>query len=244
MDNDAMQRILHVVNYTKVSQSGYHAPEYEAAYHTLELDGTTYEGQRDVAKRLTKIDFDFKDKVVLDIGCNIGGMLHFLAKDIRKGIGIDYDSRCINAANIIKDYNQEHNLSFYRFDLDKEKYDLIKDFCLSETVDICFMFSLAAWVKKWKITIAFLSTISKTLLFETHGTPEGQKEQVEELGKNYSIVEKVISEDQTIEDRQMYFCQNTKLQNEYNPNLKSDYSGRFTKNKSICQRIITRLIPK
>ncbi len=160
---------------------------------------------------MKKVPYDFKDKVVLDIGCNVGGMLHSLSDKIGIGIGLDYDYRLINAANAIKTLNSSNNLSFYMFDLENEDLNLINNYVLSnrEKVDICFLLSICMWIKNWKEVIKFISTISDNLLFETNGTEKQQAEQIEELKKYYKniqLIEKVSNDDPGQPYRMLVLC--------------------------------------
>jgi SAM-dependent methyltransferase len=79
------------------------------------------------------------EKTALDLGCNQGGMLLEIAEIIKVGIGIDYDSRVINATNRISSFRRYTNLRFYVFDLEGEIPGMIDNF-LPESVDIVFHF--------------------------------------------------------------------------------------------------------
>ncbi|WP_434303295.1 hypothetical protein [Clostridium botulinum] len=211
-ENDVeVDRVLGLLNYAKTSGKSYNGSFYNSAYHSLELKGYYFRGQRECKLRLKKIPYDFKGKVVLDIGCNVGGMLHSLSDKIEIGIGLDYDYRLINAANAIKTLNSSNNLSFYMFDLENEDLNLINNYVLSnrEKVDICFLLSICMWIKNWKEVIKFISTISDNLLFETNGTEKQQSEQIEELKKYYKniqLIEKVSNDDPGQPYRMLVLC--------------------------------------
>ncbi|NMB07161.1 MAG: SGNH/GDSL hydrolase family protein, partial [Tissierellia bacterium] len=217
-DDPEINKVLGLLNYAKTSGKSYDGSLYGSAYHSLRLKGYYFRGQREPNLRLQKVPYDFTDKVVLDIGCNAGGMLHVLANKIKMGIGIDYDYRLINAANAIKKINNNNNLSFYRFDLENEELDLIKNYILSKDgkIDICFLLSVCMWIKNWKDVVAFVASISNSLLFETNGTQQQQLEQMEELEKNYNyieVVEEESNDDPGQPNRRLLFCKNERNKN-------------------------------
>jgi SAM-dependent methyltransferase len=183
------RRVLNLVRYTKASSSPYHAGEYDAAYHTMEVGGKTIAGQRDPKQRLSLVPFDFSDKTVLDVGCNQGGMLFNLSVEIKHGVGIDFDSRMINAANRIKSHKKCANLDFYVFDLESESLRLIPAFLHHKTVDIVFLLSVCMWVKNWKEVISYLASIAPAMLFETNGSLSQQDEQTQYLRSTFSDVQ-------------------------------------------------------
>ena len=75
------------------------------------------------AKNTIKKYIYFKHKNIIDFGCNTGGLLLQLGKDINLGIGLDYDPRCINCANAMNNY-YKYNLSFYICDFDKSNLNI------------------------------------------------------------------------------------------------------------------------
>ncbi|HAE92598.1 MAG TPA: hypothetical protein DCG60_08165 [Tissierella sp.] len=212
-----VEKILGLLNYAKTSGESYDGSMYDSAYHSLYIKGYYFRGQRECDFRLENVPYDFSDKVVLDIGCNAGGMLHSLKEKIKMGIGIDYDSRLINAANAIKSINRSHNLSFYTFNLEKEDLALIKNFIISkdEKVDICFLLSVCMWIDNWKEVVSFVSSISQTLLFETNGSYSQQIEQIKELEKIYNRIELIEEEsrdDPGQSNRKLFLCYNNILE--------------------------------
>ena len=183
------QKALNIIRYSVGRKRATFGHGFDSAYHSLNIDGELFKGQREISKRLSVIPFDFSNKVVLDMGCNIGGMLHEL-KGIKYGIGLDYNSKCINAANFISQVNGRDNLSFYTFDFDKEDINFIENFCTLD-VDMCFILAMALWIKQWKELIKYAYGLSPNLLYETNGNEEFQQEQVELLKSLYSHVEQM-----------------------------------------------------
>jgi SAM-dependent methyltransferase len=189
MISKEVENILRAANYAKDPTKSYGGSKFYSGYHDLNLKGTIYKGQRDNSIRLSKINYDFKDKVVLDIGCNVGGVLHELSYKIKFGVGIDINPNYINVANLIRDYNETKNLQFYVFDLDKTSLLKILEYFIPENkIDICCFLSMAKWVKKWAEVVKFCSSICNDILFETNGNITEQNRQEQIVRKNYTNV--------------------------------------------------------
>lgn len=202
-------RILNLLNYTKKSGATYSGELYNSGYHTLNLGGKILNGQRNPFKRFENIQYDFKGKTVLDVGCNQGGMLHACANQISNGVGIDYDSRMINSANKIKSYSKNDHLNFFVFNLENEKLDYIKDFISNDKVDICFLLSVCMWLNNWKEVIDFCKSISDTLLFESNGSDIQQLDQInylKEIYKNVTLVNEISDDDPLQKKRKLLLC--------------------------------------
>ncbi len=204
MDTD---KVLEIIECAKDRKKSYGGSTFHAGYHTLNLRGELYKGQRDNPMRLSKVKFDFKNKVVLDIGCNVGGMLHELAPIIKYGVGVDYNHDCINAANLIRDYNNTHNINFYRFDLNNQDVLNIKNFILSDKVDICFFLSMIKWIKNWPKVIKFAKSISNNLLIELNGKDQDNQEKIiREIYPKVSLVYSKSMDDPGQHNRRLLLC--------------------------------------
>lgn len=209
----SIEKALRVINSTKTSSDGrYAGGEFESGYHTIMVKNQTFKGQRNNRERLNLVDYDFKGKIVLDIGCNVGGMLHELAEVIEHGVGIDFDPKCINAANFIAAINKTNNIKFYTFDLEKENIFNLWNFVPYYKIDVCFFLALSCWVKNWQDIIRLCSQISDNLLFETNAYPEDlKKETIDYLRHTYSEV-KVLSfsseDDEITHGRVLLWCSN------------------------------------
>jgi len=204
-------RITNILNYTKISSTQYSADKYPAGYHTFEIFGQILEGQRNPEKRFSNLEINFKDKRVLDIGSNQGGMLFSIRDKIKFGVGIDFDPRMINAANRIACTLNEKNLHFYVFDLESEPLELISDFIPGGKIDIIFLLSVCMWIKNWKLIIDFSSKLAEQMVFESNGTVEQQREQEEIIKKYYSKVTLISdrSDDDPIQKkRKLFLCEN------------------------------------
>lgn len=202
-------QVVNLLNYTKTSGSAYNAEKFPAGYHTLQLGEMVIAGQRNPAARLQDIPYDFSGKSVLDIGCNQGGMLFHLRRQIRHGVGLDFDKRLINAANKICSVNQAENLDFYVFDLERDHLPLMADLIPDAHVDIAFLLSVCMWIENWKAVIDTTKSLSSTLLFESNGKAGQQAEQLAYLNSIYTDVRLINSEsddDPLQRKRKLYLC--------------------------------------
>ena len=68
-----LKKIINLLNYTKRSSVSYSAGAFDVGYHSFNIEGVELKGQRNPVERFANIPYDFKDKTVLDIGCNQGG---------------------------------------------------------------------------------------------------------------------------------------------------------------------------
>jgi hypothetical protein len=187
----------------------YSGSAFFAGYHSLTLGDKCFNGQRNPVARLKDVPYDFTGKVVLDIGCNTGGMLHPLADKIAMGVGVDRNPGAINAANVIRCLNNRDNLHFYTFDLERESLQLLDNYCLGRQVDICFLLSICLWVKNCRQLVAYTAAAADYLLFETNGNPRQQQEQKALIRQFFRQVEMVTPEsgdDPHQRNRTLYLC--------------------------------------
>ena len=211
-DERSYRQLLNLLSYTKTSGSIYSANQYSAGYHTIEINGRELQGQRNPAKRLAHVPIDFRGKTVLDIGCNQGGMLFALADELRWGIGVDYDSRMINAANRIKSLRDTGGLNFYTLDLEREPLELVEDFIPEPKVDVVFLLSVCMWLKNWQEIIVFARRIGDTMIFESNGSDEQQSAQqayLETLYRNVSLLNNSSDDDPKQKRRKLFYCYQT-----------------------------------
>jgi len=204
-------RLRNLLEYTKVNDSSYSAKLYPAGYHTIDIDGNRLQGQRDPKLRFSRLGIDFREKVVLDLGTNQGGMLFFVRDEIRLGVGLDYNPRMVNAANRISTIVGSRNLNFYVFDLERDPLEMVFDLVPGGRVDIVFLLSVCMWIKNWKSVVQFCAENIKMMVFESNGTDEEQKEQELEIRAQYSIVTLVAEQsddDPRQKNRKLFLCEN------------------------------------
>ena len=205
-----IDRLLNLLAYTKTSGSAYSAQNYPAGYHTLVLGDRVLAGQRLPSARLDLLPISLEGLSVLDVGCNQGGMLFEAGqRGIRWGVGVDYDSRMINAANKARQYRGVGNLDFFVLDLEKEQLPLLHDFLPGEQVDMVFLLSVCMWIDNWREVIGFCSKLAPYMLFESNGSDEQQNSQEKCLSENFGVVNilQLTSEDDDGQKkRRLYFC--------------------------------------
>ena len=194
-------QVRNLLDYTKTSNTRYAGQGFPAGYHTIDILGVRLQGQREPSSRLTMAPIDFTGKTVLDLGCNQGGMLHPIRDKVKWAVGVDYDSRMINVANKIKCVNGADNLSFFVIDLERESLNIIRDFLPDLQVDVVFLLSVCMWIENWREVIDFAQIISISMLFETNGTPQQQRDQLNYLERKYHSVQ-VLSESSTDDPKQ------------------------------------------
>lgn len=144
-----------------VMYNDWHASRTKYGYHSFDICNIHIRGQRDCMARLNEFrkHFDFRDKNVLDFGCNVGGMLFHL-HEIKAGLGIDYDEKVIDCAINISRILGNYKNHFIQHDFDKDdKSKLLKNKVFKKfKPDVIFLLSLQAWVKNWDI---FYQTLMK-----------------------------------------------------------------------------------
>lgn len=201
----SIDNVINVIKYVKTSKTRYNGKNSDIGYHSFTLNGKNYEGQRNNIERINVIDkhISLKDKKVLDVGCNMGGMLFDMSSLILNGVGIDNNPKSINAANIVKNYNKNDNLQFYMFNLDKEDLSFLNNF-IGESVDIILFLSVAMHIKKWKDTIIYCKNTTPFLIFESNGSLSLQFKQKAFLNEMYNKVKEIGN----FGNRTMFFCKN------------------------------------
>jgi SAM-dependent methyltransferase len=159
--------------------------------------GEKIEGQRDPNKRLDLISkhISFKNKTILDIGCNSGEMLFNLLKyKIKYGLGLDFDPYKINMCNLMKRYNNINNIDFFIYNIKNESTNNILSLLPGEdqNVDIVFLLAVCqAWIYPCNYLINDLFNISNTLVIEINGSDDKKIELVEYLKKLYNSVKEI-----------------------------------------------------
>jgi len=102
-------------------------PDYDAYYQDIEC--INFKGYTESFKTWDRIkDFDFKDKVVFDIGC-FHGYFTFKISEISKFVyGVDISNRVLDTCKILLNVYKKENIEFYQWDENKiipENVDLI-----------------------------------------------------------------------------------------------------------------------
>jgi SAM-dependent methyltransferase len=186
------------INYNKWSNS-----RTDYGYHSFNIDEINIIGQRSPKIRLEEMRkyIDFKDKNIIDMGCNVGSMLFHL-QEIKYGIGFDYDYNCINAALNIKKILNNKKTEFHVFDFDKDNYEDMNNI-ISFKPDIIFILSMGAWVRDFFKLIDFCLKMESDLILETNNDILGKKEinYLKDKGLNPILIIDDSDDDSTIDNK-------------------------------------------
>ena len=160
-------------------------------YHSYDIGNIHIQGQRNPKLRLDEMrkHVDFKGKNVLDLGCNVGAMLHHLDEIVR-GFGIDYDHNCIIAGNEISKILGRDNLGLLTHDFDMDCNRELKEIITDFKPDIIFLLSIGSWVESWKKLYKMCLATGAIIILETNNDEEGkpQLEFFENQGKEYKLI--------------------------------------------------------
>jgi len=166
----------------------------ENGYHSFNIGNINLKGQRTPKKRIESLKkyYNFEGKTVLDLGCNNGGMLFHLT-EIKRGVGLEFDKRCIDCANQLKKIFQ------FTYNLEFQKKDLNLPLDIKEEFDVAFLFSLGSWIKNWRGLYLNVSRIAKTIFLETNNDKEGyeQLKYMNDLGFKINMVSDNSKDDNT-----------------------------------------------
>ena len=142
-------------------------------YHEFDLEGIYIPGQRSPRKRLSVYQqfVSFDQKTIVDFGCNVGGMLFHLPQ-VKQGVGLDFDIKCINAANNIKGILNRPELAFHWFDFDNVALSLL-DRLLPPTIDYIFLLAIGGWVRNWQDLFTYALNTKAEIIYESHINRDG-----------------------------------------------------------------------
>jgi len=146
----------------------------EFGYHSFDMHGVQIAAQRNCRTRVNEFrkHFDFKGKNVLDIGCNVGGMMMHVHES-KNGVGIDYDNHTLEAGrNISEIFDLVDKYEFILHDFDKDDINVL----LSNNIlknfkpDVIFILSLHAWVTNMHLIRDMCNRYKVPIFYE--GVPE------------------------------------------------------------------------
>ena len=157
-----------LIETTKASHyNGWSNSRTKYGYHSFDICNIQFAGQRNPVKRLDimRSHYSFENKYLIDIGCNTGGML-FHCTEINKGKGVDFDRKCLDAAEIVKTRTKLYDhLDFFQSDLDKDNPDIIFS---DGPADVVFLLSLGSWIKNWRQLDNTVMKNTSTIFLETN----------------------------------------------------------------------------
>jgi hypothetical protein len=180
----------------KVYNNGWHN-NTTFGYHSFNIFNININGQRNPKQRLQLIKkhVNFENKVVVDLGCNSGGMLLHLP-ELKRGFGYDFNKNCIESAkylnNILK-YNNDIN--FFEKDLNFFNFDTLKN----ESVDIIFLLALGSWIRNWKELYTNSVKKANIIIYETNNDKEAipQLKLFRDLGCDLKLISYESTDDIT-----------------------------------------------
>jgi len=202
-EDEEINQIKEVLRKTKNINyyNGWNNNRGDYGYHSYKIGNINLEGQRNPIKRLEKIKekIDFRDKRVIDFGCNSGGMILHLP-EISEGWGFDFSEECIIACKKIRDLLMYNNkVEFIQQDLNNFDFDNF----ISESgvygVDVIFLLSLGSWIKEWKNIYKRSYEMADKIVLETNNEREGieQIEYLRELGGDIEMISESSDDDIT-----------------------------------------------
>ena len=147
-------------------------------YHSFKINNIDLLGQRQPWIRLNKMKqhYDFKDKTLIDFGCNTGGMIFHLP-ELKKAFGLDFNKECIDSC-IYMSSIFKHNTEYLFTQQDLNNFDLsiyLKNNNINK-VDIIFLLSLGSWIKNWPELYKQCITYSNNIILETNNDIEGKSQ--------------------------------------------------------------------
>jgi hypothetical protein len=206
-----LNKIYNVLKATTqtVHYNGWSNGRTQFGYHSFEIYNFKVTGQRNPKERLDimRKSYNFENKSVVDLGCNTGGMLFHLF-EIKKGLGVDFDIKCVNAAQTIKtELKIYEHLDFVQKDLNESDIDILLG---RANPDIVFLLSLGSWVKNWANLYTTVLKFTPTIILETNNSQEGhaQLELFRKLDATITLISSSSKDDITKNiGRQTYLIQ-------------------------------------
>lgn len=140
-------------------------------YHTTYVDGGKYDGIRDCMKRITKMHFNPRCRI-LDLGCNMAGMIWPYRLYFGQAVGVERDTNVFNyCQNMAQIYNVAKKVKFIQHDLNKiDELDYLGEF------DVIFCLAITQHLAEWKKVIKWAHDHGKILFIEYNGQPAQIKE--------------------------------------------------------------------
>jgi len=150
------------LNFQPIGQSRYDKNE-KGFYQSFYINGSFYKGRRSNQVWQFINQYDIENKIVLDLGCNIGANSYYAKQNgANRVIGLDFYDEILTFACRLN--------NFYQLpDVDFEQYDLNKVYkCKADTI---FCFSMESHIKNTKALVETLKQ-AKVIYFETDETGE------------------------------------------------------------------------
>ncbi len=184
-------------------QSNASSPGCKMAYYSINYSGYHFPGERPWAERweiLRHLD-DYKNKKILELGCNMALLSAFLLKYECAGeaLAVDHDPDILRSASLIgKALNVEIHTEKISFDNKNNNWESKLE---AFSPDIVFALNVLNWVKDKDRLINFLGRFNK-LIFEGHDSYQIERTRLQKVGfKNFKLI--VMSE----RKRPLFICE-------------------------------------
>jgi predicted Ser/Thr protein kinase len=180
---DTSEKSVTLLEAWKLGQiSDANAPGAGVAYYGLEFDGTYFPGERPWAQRwnLLRSLVDFRDKKVLELGCNMGLLSSYLLAEggAKTALGTDVDNTILMSARLVASV-LEVDSEFRCVNFDSEE-DWESDL-LEFKPDIVFALNVLHWLSNKDRFLRFLGQFN-CLIFEGHDSFEVEKQRLINVG--------------------------------------------------------------
>lgn len=180
--------------WVNAAQSNANTPGVTSAYYSLCLEGFGFIGERSWESRWEAIkeNVQFKDKKVLELGCNMGLFSTFIRlQGAKQCVGLDIDENIINSARLVGSAFDVDNL-YEVADFDKESW--------SEGYlgfDIVIALSVLNWLKNKKDFLKFLAK-HQELIYEGHDSFQIEYDRLKSCGFSFIQIISVSERGRTI----------------------------------------------
>lgn len=170
--------------WTIAKNSNASSPGVPVAYYSLNVNGIHFPGERSWESRWTilrKIT-DFKGKIILELGCNMGLLSCSLLreKQVESAIAVDVDADILNSArHVASAYDVSPIFLQINLDCDEAWEERLRSF----SPDIVFALNVLNWIKNKKRLLNFLGEF-RELIFEGHESFDIERRRLEEVGFN------------------------------------------------------------
>lgn len=155
------------------------APGVRLSYYSLDISGVHFPGERSwhIRWNIISTSIDFKNKNILELGCNLGLLsTHLKLNGARSCFGIDADEKIINAASMVATAF-EVDIQFLNLNLDSlhSWENQLNGF------DMVFALSVMHWVNDKKRLWTFLGRQNE-VIYEGHETSYEAEENLLNVG--------------------------------------------------------------
>jgi SAM-dependent methyltransferase len=176
LKEDLKRLITHALEVQYTSESNVDKQLTGNHYQSVTLGTTQTSGFRTPRQEfLQKVNF--KDKRVLDLGCNLGEMSRSARRYGASWVdGYEYDPYFVQIAQLVNVYNDVTRVNFYQGDIsDPALY--------SERYDIVLAF--AVWVYIMRVMDKIAEITQQALVLETHKLEDNLNVYIELIGKHF-----------------------------------------------------------